>query len=153
MVTITIADYEGSYTGTAGNNFIVGTSEEDIISMLGGNDVVLASNGGDQINGGTGIDIYDASSRSVAMVFNMTTGVLTATGLTESVVAFENFGGGAGNDQVTGTTAANALTGNGGDDQLYGMAGNDSLVGSAGPTSLMAAQTTIPRTTQIQLQA
>ncbi len=132
LVAISITNYAGTYTGTVADDTVTGTSEEDVIDVAGGNDVVIASAGGDTINGGTGTDTYNASARSADMTFNLGSGVLTATGLAESVINFENFHAGSGNDLVIGTAAENTLSGGAGTDHLQGNAGDDVLLGGAG---------------------
>ncbi|MBD3764082.1 MAG: M10 family metallopeptidase, partial [Rhodobacterales bacterium] len=48
----------------------------------------------------------------------------------------ENAIGGAGNDTITGNTAANGLTGNAGNDSLSGAEGDDTLNGGAGADAM-----------------
>ena len=85
VVTINIANYAGSYTGTNGNNTVTGTSEEDTISGGGGNDTLNGGDGDDILNGGTGSDVlnggagfdtadYSTATAGVVLSFSATDG-------------------------------------------------------------------------------
>jgi Ca2+-binding RTX toxin-like protein len=124
----------------------------DTIKLGGGNDTYNAvfnflGDGTDVIDGGKGAaDLYDASSvTSVNLIINLDsvahTDVLTCAPNTaaaknstffywpETITAFENASGGAGEDSIFGTSASNVLTGNEGVDDLLGFGGNDQLFG------------------------
>jgi hypothetical protein len=47
----------GVFSGTPGNDLIVGRSGPDVIDGAGGNDCILGGNGDDVISGGDGTDI------------------------------------------------------------------------------------------------
>lgn len=44
------------FNGTSGSDFVLGTSDDDIFDMLGGNDTVYASGGNDLVTLGDGTD-------------------------------------------------------------------------------------------------
>ena len=155
----------GSVTGTidlgAGNDhFFGGNSQElvydgdgkDIIKFGGGNDHwigYLGANGDlkDTIDGGKGIDTYDASqSGALGIRINLDSIVhfdsIRTVGLAalraddfndatpfDTVKNVENAYGSSGDDSIFGTKAANELAGGDGIDILYGLAGNDRLLG------------------------
>jgi Ca2+-binding RTX toxin-like protein len=85
VVTVNIANYAGSYTGTNGKNTVTGTSEEDVINGGGGNDTINAGDGNDILIGGTGADVlnggagfdtvsYATATAGVALSFSATDG-------------------------------------------------------------------------------
>lgn len=47
----------GVFSGTPGNDLIIGSSDPDVIDGAGGNDCILGGNGDDVISGGDGTDI------------------------------------------------------------------------------------------------
>ena len=84
-VTVNIANYAGTYTGTSGNNTATGTSEEDTMSGGAGNDTLNGGDGDDVLTGGTGSDTlnggagddtvnYSAATAGVALSFSATDG-------------------------------------------------------------------------------
>jgi len=128
----------------------------DIYKFGGGNDTYVGtghtgSDGNDTVNGGVGVDLYDAHLASNAVQVNLDTIVHdetaidsnavavaanTATGdnvagalLKDTITNFENASGGDGADVVYGSALANALSGGSADDLLFGYAGNDVLDG------------------------
>ena len=87
--------------------------------------------GNDIINGGSGRDTAQFSSRSNRINLNTTRWQNTGDGR-DRLISIENINAGSGNDVVTGNKAANTLNGQNGNDRLYGAAGNDVLTGGAG---------------------
>ena len=47
----------GNFSGTAGNDLIIGSSGDDTINGMGGNDCIVGGGGNDTIDGGDGSDI------------------------------------------------------------------------------------------------
>ncbi|MEW6092657.1 MAG: hypothetical protein AB1531_01705, partial [Chloroflexota bacterium] len=108
------------------DNLLIGTGAVDQIYGLGGNDILIGMGGDDLLDGGPGTDtasyLYSTLPVTASLVTNQASGADCGT---DSLVSIENLEGGAGNDTLTGNTAANVLAGGGGNDQLNGGAGND----------------------------
>ncbi|MGH6737316.1 MAG: calcium-binding protein [Methyloceanibacter sp.] len=141
--------FEGGDT----NETVVDGDGKDLVKLAGGNDAwfgFLA--GGDDvdetIDGGAGVDTYDASqSGAVGVAINLDTVAhnghaartaddFNATTASDTIFSFENAVGTLGQDFIFGTGGANTLIGNAGDDFLSGEAGNDTLKGDAGMDTL-----------------
>ena len=91
--------------GGAGNDFVQGANNADMLYGGDGNDLVDGMGGDDGLFGGAGHDfVYGGDGNDLAE-------------------------GGAGNDHVIGGDGDDGLTGGLGDDTLYGNAGNDNLRG------------------------
>jgi hypothetical protein len=123
----------------------------DIIRFAGGSETYTATNGlgadgHDTVDGGKGIDTYDASFATNVLEINLdtiahsffpfgTVAARTAMGtdvsdaLTDTISNFENAKGGDGTDIIHGSAIANTLEGNGEVDLLFGYGGNDTLDG------------------------
>tara|TARA_R110002124_G_scaffold64985_2_gene178029 strand:- start:862969 stop:881598 length:18630 start_codon:yes stop_codon:yes gene_type:complete len=85
------------------------------------------------LDAGLGIDTLDQSTSTGALIVDLTAETMTDEGANvDSVIGFENFTGGAGNDTINGTIGINILNGGAGDDIINGLAGNDTLNGDAG---------------------
>jgi Ca2+-binding RTX toxin-like protein len=97
-----------TFTGTAGDDTLNGTSHSDIITGGDGRDVIDGKAGDDVINGGCGNDtIFGGDGKDV-------------------------INGGNGNDTLYGNNGDDVLSGGSGNDRLFGNAGNDSLNGGPG---------------------
>jgi Ca2+-binding RTX toxin-like protein len=131
---------EGNDTFTGGSfaDLIRGDAGRDDLSGAGGDDRFYAvdSDGNDDIDGGTGIDLYDASAVTGAVTVNLTTGLARSGGATDDLTGIERVWGGAGNDSLTGDQLANTLSGHDGNDTLIGNAGADRLIGGIGNDNL-----------------
>ena len=141
VVTINVTDYQGAYTGTAGNNTVTGTSEEDSISGLGGNDTLNGLGGSDTLNGGTGTDtaVFGGALANYSFALNPSNQVVvtdTSAGSpngSDTLIAIEKLQFGAQTLTLrAGTDAAQTLNGNSGSDLLLGFAGADTLKGGSG---------------------
>jgi Ca2+-binding RTX toxin-like protein len=152
---------QGSVTGTidlgAGDDRFNGGNRaetvkdgdgRDIIKLGGGNDVWKGYlEGGhdltDTIDGGKGIDTYDASGAGSELIavnlggdFPLFPGqtafsFIGGTDYAETIVGFENAIGSAGQDALIGNGGVNTLKGSGGEDTLVGRGGVDHLYGGA----------------------
>ncbi|MBE2320592.1 lytic murein transglycosylase [Solirubrobacter sp. CPCC 204708] len=100
----------------------------DLVTGGGGADVFLAGAGNDTYAGGAGTDRVDFSARVAGVVVDLAAG----SGEGDTFNGVEDLVGGSGNDDLTGTGAANALDGGLGDDVLDGAGGADVLEGGAG---------------------
>jgi Ca2+-binding RTX toxin-like protein len=145
--------------GAGNDHFFGGNSLElvydgdgkDIYKLGGGNDHYYGLlNGGsdlaDVVDGGKGIDTYDASQSGAFGVFiNLDTvdhfgfAAMTADDIEQDVASakeivknMERAIGSDGDDVILGSSAANLLTGADGVDSLTGFGGHDTLVGGLG---------------------
>lgn len=106
--------------GTDADNFIYGTSSNDVIQANGGDDTVLAGGGNDLVCGNTEVDLVLGEGGDDEIY--MGTGNDGGTG--------GEYGGAQGNygwDKIFGFDGNDALTGGGGNDQLYGQNAQDEL--------------------------
>ncbi|QWT14255.1 tandem-95 repeat protein [Sphingobium xenophagum] len=143
-------------SGNAGDDLIVGNSAANVISggdgqdtLYGGDgndtitgdagdDVLVGGAGNDSLNGGAGIDWvdYSAYTTNLSISLAVTTAQGVASGESDTITNVENVRGGAGNDTLTGSSAANILEGGAGTDTLNGGGGNDTLLGGSGNDGL-----------------
>jgi Ca2+-binding RTX toxin-like protein len=107
----------------------------------------------DRINGGKGVDLYDASASNAMLRINLNLKLNLTDPLSNTFVSartavapgqpgidvikyFENAKGGSNNDIIFGNGAANQLIGNSGNDHLFGRGGRDTLIGGADSDTL-----------------
>jgi Ca2+-binding RTX toxin-like protein len=125
-------------SGGANADTLVSTSKTDILHGLAGDDLLMASNGAYQLDGGLGNDT--ASFKGLTTAITLDLGVTTAQtgpgGGELTLISIENLTGGSGADKLTGDDLANVLDGGAGNDILYGKAGDDVLHGGAGNDTL-----------------
>lgn len=128
-------DGANSLLGGAGNDTLAGGAGNDILDGSAGNDLFLEgslANGSDTFIGGAGKDTVDYSGRSGAVKITLN-GLMADDGEVSSneadfiKVDVENCKGGAGNDDITGSTVDNVIAGGLGDDTLRGDDGNDTF--------------------------
>lgn len=124
----------------AGNDLYDGRGGSVVGSILGGegDDRFVPGNAAETIDGGAGIDLLDFSTRTNALIVDLTTPANNrGTGvLGDRYSNIENLAGGIYGDKLTGDAGANALSGNGGADTLRGGAGDDVLEGGLAKDSL-----------------
>ena len=131
--------------GTAGNDALTGTANQDYIYALAGNDTINGGAGSDYMYGGTGNDTYYVDSVGDTVVENVDEGtdIVHTTAsyiLSDNVenLILDQAGGtinGTGNElnnSITGNNNANVLNGGGGNDRLDAWDGNDTLIGGRG---------------------
>jgi Ca2+-binding RTX toxin-like protein len=143
--------------GTGINKFLGGTHAEtvrddggtDTVALGGGNDAYFGATrvpsiivaGNDTLDGGKGVDTYDASGAEMQLRINLDAtghgGILAHSAHGSSIgsdriVNFENAFGGQGNDIVFGSNGRNKLDGGAGNDHLYGLGGADVLTDYSG---------------------
>ncbi len=141
----------------SGNDRLLGQADDDILSgsfdddtMTGGpgndneagasgNDTFLqdaAANGNDTLDGSFDVDTVSYGARAARVVVDLDgvadDGAPAAAEQDNVSAAVEKLVGGAGNDDLTGSTASNTLTGGGGADDLVGLDGDDLLDGGLG---------------------
>ena len=95
-----------------GNDFIIGSSGDDLVLAGAGNDQAWLGRGNDILLSGLGNDVADGGQGSDLMA------------------------GGAGNDRLSGSNGSDVLAGNAGDDTLDGGQGNDALIDGLGSDTL-----------------
>lgn len=133
--------------GGGGNDTLNGGSANDTLLGGAGNDLLKGNAGNDHLDGGTGADkIYGGSGRDLASYFSRKKAVFVSlddkakdgqAGEGDNVRSdVEDIDGGAGDDVLRGSSAANRLRGNGGNDSLYGGQGSDLLTGGDGADRL-----------------
>src|SRR2546421_1098220 len=137
-----------SLEGRAGNDIVVGGAGNDALQGGVGNDVLDGGLGADQIRGGEGTDTVTYASRTAAVTVDLTDAVAEVADDGQvgekdfDHADIENVIGGAGADELTGSTLVgpifvgfsrnNKLVGGGGADILNGLDGNDVLDGGLG---------------------
>lgn len=141
------------FFGTAGNDSIVGTGDNDVLHFSFGNDTLRGGAGIDLLNSGEGGDTFPEGT-----ILDLELGTLVADGLSQTLIDIENvYGGGGGNVTLRGTDADNflglfsgdgtsILEGRGGDDILSLQEGVDgSIFGGTGDDILeIVLFTTLP---------
>lgn len=135
--------------GSAAADTILGSGGDDTLSGSGGNDTFQftgTTSGFDAIDGGLGTDTISALANStviglssIAGIEAISAGTFTGVSISGSanndtlnfsgmtLTAIAKIDGGAGNDAITGTVAADTILGAGGDDILSGGDGNDTF--------------------------
>jgi RHS repeat-associated protein len=119
--------------GNLGDDRLIGSDLDDILSAGSGNDFLNGRAGEDLIIGGEGIDTvrYQTSDAGVAVdLINNTGSGGEAKG--DILLSIENILGSNFNDSLTGNEQNNTLIGLNGDDLLQGLAGKDLLTGGSG---------------------
>jgi Ca2+-binding RTX toxin-like protein len=112
------------------DEILVGTSENDRINGLEGNDTILGKAGPDRLDGGEGNDSINGGGGN-DIIFGGD-GEDTLNG----GVGNDSLFGGSGNDTIYGEGGRDIISGGIGDDLIYGNNGNDSLNGNNGKDTL-----------------
>jgi Ca2+-binding RTX toxin-like protein len=127
------AAFDSASSGGPGNDVFVGGA--------GAADSFVAEDGADTYGGGSSgtpgeepTDTIDYSARTDRIVVTLDGAAGDGSaGENDNVFAdIENVATGAGNDEITGSDAANNLNGGDGDDVLSGLGGDDALAGGLG---------------------
>jgi Ca2+-binding RTX toxin-like protein len=154
--TVTLGDGADHFNGGNNAEKVTDAGGADVYKLGGGNDTYFALNNGavdgtDVVNGGSGVDTYDASGATHTMFINLdkvdhdlspydvggfeaantASGTDIAGFLSDTVFGFENVKGGHSDDIIYGNAAANVLEGGDGVNRLFGFGGNDTLIGGA----------------------
>jgi hypothetical protein len=168
-IIINSGTFEGQVSLGAGDDIFTGGGKsesvedgtgKDTYNLGGGDDFfyayvgVLTGDQVDKVNGGAGIDLYDASAMSADLFINLDTvnrtdpiipvELLASTATdkganeigTDTVKNFENVSGGSGWDIIFGNAGANEINGRSGNDDLFGLGGRDRLFGGSGLDNL-----------------
>jgi hypothetical protein len=142
---------DDQFSGGNGVETVLDAAGSDKFSLGGGNDSYFASaviaDGTDTIDGGAGIDDYDARLAGVGVNINLDNVahnfafgpplVLAANSAQQGAVKdiIKNFEWAVGsyfNDNIAGSAAVNRIAGFDGDDRIFGYAGNDLIQGNTG---------------------
>ncbi len=120
----------GSISGLAGDDILIGSTENDVLMGASGADQLLGRGGNDQLRGGSGLDLLVGGA-----------GNDFVHGGSNDDILFGNRGrdklkGGNGDDELHGGGARDRLIGGNGEDQLFGGNGRDYLIGGAGDDTL-----------------
>lgn len=134
IATATILGTSGvdTLTGTAGNDIIVGLAGSDTINAGAGDDLVLPGAGANHSDGGTGVDTISFIDTTIALVANLTTGIITHGGSSDTATNFENIVATTLDDTIYGTSGANVIDAGAGNDKIYGRGGPDTIDGGPG---------------------
>jgi Ca2+-binding RTX toxin-like protein len=120
-----------------GGDHLIGDSNDNVLSGLGGNDDLEGNAGADTLDGGWGVDraIYSDSPAGVTicLLWGSASGG-DAEG--DKLISIENLFGSEYDDGLFGDNGANSLQGYLGDDVLLGFGDDDFLEGSNGYDSL-----------------
>lgn len=129
--------------GTAGDDVMLGTPDNDVINGRGGDDTICGGDGDDIINGGTGVDTIfggDGDDRISGQGDN---------DLLYGDIGDDVMNGGVGEDQIWGGDGADDLRGQGQADILYGEAGVDQFFGGSGNDEIHTGDGGNAGTTQV----
>jgi Ca2+-binding RTX toxin-like protein len=116
--------------GTSGNdNPLRGTSENDFLYALAGDDLIITDDGDDYVEAGDGDDqVNGYPGLKGAYTYYNAKGTLTIYGGNGN----DFLVGGEGNDKVFGESGNDILYGRGGNDTIDGEDGNDTIDGGSG---------------------
>jgi hypothetical protein len=92
----------------------------------------VASAGNDLLDGGTGSDTVDYSTRPPGVTATLAGGTGRSSGAVDVFVTVESLTGSPGDDVLSGDGNGNVLDGGDGDDTLHGLGGDDTLSGGTG---------------------
>lgn len=118
-------------TGTSADDVICGLEGNDQIDAEGGDDVLIGGAGDDHLDGDEGDDVVSYEAALEGIVADLGSGSSLGEG-SDLLVAVEGLVGSANDDVLTGNPADNVLSGLGGTDLLFGRGGADTLLGGDG---------------------
>jgi Ca2+-binding RTX toxin-like protein len=127
---------------TAGDDILVGTTGNNVLSGSAGNDLLYGLTGADTLRGGAGNDLLDGNTGNDLLIGGL--GNNSLTGGTDNDTLLSGYGndwldGGTGNDILTAGAGNDYLDGGTGDDNLSAGQGKDTLLGNTGDDILNAA--------------
>ncbi|MGO4353512.1 cadherin-like domain-containing protein [Rhizobium sp. RAF36] len=141
--TLTGSDTANILAGADGDDTLCGKDGDDTISGGNGDDtfVVLArsgdrdddDDGDDHYSGDDGFDTLDLAALVQEVIADLEAQLAEGQEIgRDTIEGFEAVIGGAGDDRLSGNSAANILVGGNGNDRLSGRAGDDVLTGGDG---------------------
>jgi Ca2+-binding RTX toxin-like protein len=118
----------------SGNDTVIGGSGSDIVAGGNGSDAFVATIGdaNDFYSGGAGTDTLDMSAMTAPVTINLGGFASSAQTGIDLVSSIENAIAGSGNDNITGSSAANVLEGRAGNDTINAGNGADTVIGGLG---------------------
>ena len=135
--------WRGGLFGGAGNDTLDGGGGNDYLYGGAGDDTFIYDADDTNRDGCTGSDTLDASEATAAVTANLALNddavnndADTTNDTNHAVRAIENFIGGAGNDDIDGSSVANRLVGGAGNDNIMGGGGDDTIEGGDGNDTL-----------------
>jgi Ca2+-binding RTX toxin-like protein len=130
--------------GAAGNDQITGNDSSNVLNGAGGNDTIVGGIGYDTLQGGDGTNALDGGADTDTLQLigsananvNLTTGVATQGGESDTLTSVENVSSGSGDDTIVQKSSdLNYIDAGGGNDTVTGD-GYDYLVGGNGNDTL-----------------
>lgn len=128
----------GTATGTLNSiENVTGSDLNDTITGNAGANIIDGGKGSDILNGGAGIDTLKITANTSAPynqggIVNLTTGVSTSYGQSDTVIGFENVIGSDVSNIITGSAGNNVIHGGGATDSIYATLGVDHYDGDTG---------------------
>lgn len=131
MATKIFDDTETTYTGTSGDDLVIGNDLDNTIDGDGGNDAIYGGDGNDFLVGGAGDDVISGGNGDDTIF----TGALDGTGNDgDNVVS-----GGAGDDLIVSGTGDDIIHGGSGNDTIYDEGGDNLIFGGEGIDNIYTA--------------
>ncbi len=128
--SVTLSTATCTIVGDNRNNFLRGTSNDDVICGLGGNDRIFGRGGNDLIYGGSGSDRIYGEAGDDVIYGGRGSDYIVGSGGNDVLI------GGKGNDDLFGGSGDDILKGRLNNDRLFGSSGNDTLIGNRGNDKL-----------------
>ena len=133
--TIIGGDFTDKVSGGGGSDEIDLGGGKDI--FLAGNVQMLFTDNNDDIDGGDGIDTYDARDIISRVVINLNESRANGDEIgLDHIFSFENIRGGGIGDILVGDAGRNVMRGGDGNDSIAGLGGDDRLIGGEGNDSI-----------------
>jgi Ca2+-binding RTX toxin-like protein len=117
-------------TGGAGNDTLTGNGDADTLSGGAGDDSLTGGSGSDSIDGGDGVDTAEFSDLAQAVDIDLAAGTASDGTDTDTLVGIENVIGSAQDDTLAGDAADNLLNGGDGTDTADFSASGAGIVAS-----------------------
>jgi len=114
--------------GSARSDRLLGNDSNNFLEGRDGNDTLTGRGGADTLDGGNGIDTADFSNFSQALSIVLSTGIVTVSGVSDTLISIENIIGGSSDDSIRGSSVANTITGGLGADIMTGNGAGDHFV-------------------------
>ena len=117
-VTFTGNAEDNTLTGGSGNDTLNGGEGSDTLNGGSGNDTLIGGAGADHLVGGAGTDTVSYVDSSVAMTFNLATGIFTGIGAGDTVDGVEWISGTNYGDTFIASANADLIIGGSGVDRM-----------------------------------